>query len=121
MTCGAQAPPPAESLVYANYKTDLSFKNQSLRFLCSSVFQLFSSGVSALGFLHRLGWARPFVLWTFGTDHMLLKIVGDGWIQVAANCVGDLGNILAGCLLALLRPNGHFQDIALAMWVRTLL
>jgi hypothetical protein len=45
----------------------------------------------------------------------------DGWIQIAATCVWDFRNVLAGCFLALLRPNRHLQDLALAVRIRTLL
>jgi len=81
----------------------------------------FCSGVFALDFTHRFGWARPFVLWIFRADHMLFKVMRHGGIQVAANRIGNFGNVFAGGFVALLCPDGHLQDLALAVRVRTFL
>jgi hypothetical protein len=44
-----------------------------------------------------------------------LKFVGDGRVKVAANCIGDLRNIFAAGLIPLISPDGHLQNLALAV------
>src|SRR6476646_5295297 len=77
-------------------------------------------GVFLLYFLDGPGCARAFVRGIFGAYYVSLKVMRDGRIEVAANCVGHLGNVPARGFVALLRPDGHLQDLALAVRARAL-
>src|SRR5579859_375901 len=44
-----------------------------------------------------------------------LKFVRDGRVKVAANCIGNLRNIFTGGLIPLIGPDGHLQNLALAV------
>ena len=41
--------------------------------------------------------------------------MGNGRVKVAANCIGDLSNIFAAGLIPLIGPDGHLQNLALAV------
>jgi hypothetical protein len=44
-----------------------------------------------------------------------LKFVGDGRVKVATSCIGDLRNIFTAGLIPLMGPDGHLQNLALAV------
>src|SRR5579859_1115896 len=70
-----------------------------------------SNGLSVLtlDFRDRLGCAGALVCGA------ALKFVGDGRVEVAANRIGNLGNIFAAGFVPLLRPDGHLQNLALTV------
>src|SRR5882724_1158957 len=78
------------------------------------------SGVFPLEFRDRLGWAGGFLRGSFGIPHTVFKVMRNGRIEIAANCVGDLRNVSGASFIALLSPDGHLQNFALAMRVRAL-
>ncbi|HEX3586990.1 MAG TPA: hypothetical protein VH024_13405 [Candidatus Angelobacter sp.] len=65
--------------------------------------------IFTLDFCHRPGRASALVC------RAALKLVGDGRVKVAANCIGDLSNIFTAGLIPLMRPDGHSQNLALAV------
>src|ERR1044071_3166288 len=68
--------------------------------------------VFTLDFRDRLGCASALVCGA------ALKFVRDGRVEIAANCIGDLRNIFTGGLIPLMRPDGHLQNLALAVRIR---
>ena len=71
--------------------------------------------VFTLDFRDRPGCANAFVWGVFAGHDAALKFVGDGRVKVAANCIGNLRNIFTGGLISLMGPDGHLQNLALAV------
>jgi len=74
-----------------------------------------SLSVFTLDFCDRPGRASALAWGVFAGHGAPLKFVGDRRIQVAANCIGDLRDVSAAGRIPLLGPDGHLQNLALAV------
>src|SRR5579864_7661821 len=124
MVCGAQAPSPAESLVYANYRTDLTFKIKpyvSSVPPCFSFFPQASLRLISLGLVGRGGLSWGFL----GLATFLSKSCATEGFRLPPMVLGTLGIFLPevslrcwvrmGICRILLSPCGFglFSDISL--------
>lgn len=91
------------------------FQNQVLRFPLFLRVSAFCLSVFTLDFRDRLSCASGLLRGVFAGRNAPLKFVRDGRVKVAANRIGNLGNIFAAGLLPLMRPDGHLQNLALAV------
>jgi hypothetical protein len=74
---------------------------------------------SRIFFFDRLERPGAFGRGVFVAQHAGLKIMRDGRIEISANRVGNLRNVFARGFIPLLCPDGHLQDIALAVRIWT--